>query len=540
VSLLCVLGASVARSAPPSATYLFPAGAQRGTTVEVTAGGVFERWPVHVRASSTGITAKPGKEKGKLTVTVAADVEPGTHWVWLYDEQGASVPQPFQVGTLPEVREHEPNDDARAAQKLPFAAVTVNGRLEKPGDVDCYALSLQKGQTLVAAFDGWATLRSPMDAILQVLSADGFVLAENNDFHGLDPFIAFPVPKDGTYVVRTFAFPAVPDSSIRFAGGESYVYRLTLTTGGYADHPWPLSVARIQPAPVEMVGWNIPPAARQLFMSADNSARHAVIGHPSIANLLRIGVESHTCVVRPDDAALFRLESPITVSGRLSRPHAVDRFILNCKKGQPLALRVESQEWSLPTAAVIRVADQAGKELAKAEPGGLHGDTDLSFTPPADADYLLTVRDIYAGGGPRHVYRLRVAPLEPDFVLAVAADRFAVAAGQALDLPVAVQRLNGFAGEVGLTIEDLPPGIEATVDVGKDPAKMVVKLRAKPEAIEAGPFHIVGRAKAGASFAHAATAALPAPFDGAPAVRTEYLWLTVTRPAPPATPPPKS
>jgi hypothetical protein len=378
-----------------------------------------------------------------------------------------------------------------------------------------------------------------MDAILQVLSADGFVLAENNDFHGLDPFIAFPVPKDGTYVVRTFAFPAVPDASIRFAGGESYVYRLTLTTGGYADHPWPLSVARIQPGPVEMVGWNIQPVARQLSVSADNLARHIVIGHSAVANLLRIGVEPHPCVVRPDDPAPFRLEPPITVSGRLSRPHAVDRYILNCKKGQPLALRVESQEWGLPTSAVIRVAGQAGKDLAKAEPGGLHGDTEVSFAPPADADYLLTVRDIYAGGGPRHVYRLRVAPPEPDFTLTVAADRFAVAAGQALDLPVTVQRLNGFAGEVGLTIEDLPSGVDATVDVGKDPAKMVVKLRAKPEAIEAGPFHIVGRAK-GAITTHPVTAALPPPFDGAPAARTEYLWLTVTRPAPPATPPGKS
>jgi hypothetical protein len=537
---LCVLGASLVHSAPPSATYLFPAGAQRGTTVEITAGGAFERWPVRVRASSTGISAKPGKEKGKLTVTVAADTELGRHWLWLYDEQGASVPQPFLVGALPEVREQEPNDDFKAAQRLPFAAVTVNGRLAKPGDVDCYALSLQKGQTLVAAFEGWATLRSPMDAILQVLSADGFVLAENNDFHGLDPFIAFPVPKDGTYVVRTFAFPAVPDASIRFAGGESFVYRLTLTTGGYADHPWPLAVARNQSGSVEMVGWNISPAARHLSVSADNSARYAVVGHPGVANLLRIGVEPHPCVVRPDSPELFRLEPPIAVSGRLSRPHAVDRYILNCKKGRPLALRVESQEWGLPTAAVIRVADQAGKDLAKAEPGGLHGDTDLSFTPPADGDYLLTVRDIYAGGGPRHVYRLRVAPPEPDFLLTVAADRFAVAAGQALDLPVTVQRLNGFAGEVGLTIEDLPPGVEATVDVGKDPAKTVVTLTAKPDAVEAGPFRIVGRSKAGASITHAATAALPAPFDGAPAVRTEYLWLTVTRPAPPTTPQGKS
>ena len=127
--LLLVLCASVARSAPPTVAYLFPGGAQRGTTVEVTAGGSFERWPVQVRASSPGITAKAAKEKGKLTVTVAADVEPGSYWLWLYDEQGASIAHPLLIGNLPEVNEQEPNDDVRAAQSLPFSAVTVNGKL---------------------------------------------------------------------------------------------------------------------------------------------------------------------------------------------------------------------------------------------------------------------------------------------------------------------------------------------------------------------------------------------------------------------------
>jgi hypothetical protein len=513
---------------------LFPGGAQRGTTVEVTAGGSFERWPVQVRASSPGITAKAAKEKGKLTVTVAADVEPGSYWLWLYDEQGASIAHPLLIGNLPEVNEQEPNDDVRAAQSLPFSAVTVNGKLAKPGDVDCYALSLQKGQTLVAAFEGWATLRSPMDAVLQIVSADGFVLDQNNDFHGLDPFIAFPVPKGGRYVVRAFAFPAVPDSSIRFAGGESYIYRLTLTTGGYADHPWPLAVCRNRPDPVELVGWNIPPIARRLGLTANRISHHAGVGHPAVANCVSVGIEPHPCVVKPDGSEPFRLEPPITVSGRLARPRGVDEFIVAGKKSQPLIFRAESQEYSLPISAVIQVADATSKQLARAEPLGLHSDTELSFTPPADGDFRLSVRDIYAGGGPRYVYRLRVAPPEPEFAVTVAADRFAVVAGQSLDVPAAVQRLNGFSGEIVWTVEDLPPGVEALVVSGTDPAKVTVKFAAKPEATAAGPFRIVARSKTGHAEIHAATAPLPAPFDGAPAVRIEHLWLTVTRPATPA------
>src|SRR5581483_2412519 len=110
-------------------------GAQRGTTVEVTAGGTFERWPVKAWVSGQGVEVKPAGDKGKLSVTVAADAVPGTYWIRLHDEQGAGIPRPFVVGTLPEVLEREPNDDRRKPQVLE-PSVVVNGRLNPAGDVD--------------------------------------------------------------------------------------------------------------------------------------------------------------------------------------------------------------------------------------------------------------------------------------------------------------------------------------------------------------------------------------------------------------------
>src|SRR5262245_22902618 len=88
-ALLCVLCASVvnpAVSAPPNITYLHPAGAQRGTTVEVTAAGSFDKWPVKVWASDKGVTVQPGKDKGKLSVTVAADAVPGVYWLRAHND----------------------------------------------------------------------------------------------------------------------------------------------------------------------------------------------------------------------------------------------------------------------------------------------------------------------------------------------------------------------------------------------------------------------------------------------------------------------
>ena len=138
--LLALALCSAASAAPPADPRLFPAGAQRGTTVPVTATGTFASWPVRVGSSDEGITAAAGKRKGELTVTVAAGVAPGVHWLRAHDKEGGGNLRPFFVGTLPEAAEKEPNDEPRKPQALAGPSVTVNGRLEKAGDVDCFAV----------------------------------------------------------------------------------------------------------------------------------------------------------------------------------------------------------------------------------------------------------------------------------------------------------------------------------------------------------------------------------------------------------------
>jgi hypothetical protein len=510
-------------AAPPAVTSLFPAGAQRGTTVEVTAAGKFERWPVQAWVSGRGVEVKP--DKGKLSVTVAADALPGTYWLRLYDEEGASSLRPFLVGTLPEVREREPNDDPKSPQRLDGPCV-VNGKLEKAGDVDGFAIDCRQGQTLVAALEANATLRSPMDGVLQIVSPDGFVLAQDNDTHGLDPFLAFPVPKDGTYVVRTFAFPATPDSGIRFAGGEAFVYRLTVTTGGYADYPWPLAVSRAKPGRVELVGWNLPPS--RLRLSALDRDEESLV-HPANANAPRVRVEPHACAIKPAGSEPFAITPPMTVSGRLAHPKAADVFTFTAVKGDKLNFRVEARALGLPLVAGLHLSDAAGKELAKTDPPGFDKDAELAFTAPQDGNYRLTVRDYYENGGPRYVYRLRVTRPEPDFAVALKADRFTIEAGKLLDIAGTLQRLNGFTGDVDLSAEGLPPGVEV---IPPDPAAKpgsppTLRLSAKADAKGSGPLRIVARPRVWPpNFTRAATAPL-----ADLGISAADLWLTVTRPA---------
>src|SRR5262245_8641741 len=82
---------------------LFPAGAQRGQSIDVTATGTFPVWPVQVWTDRPGLTIEPAKDNGKLKISVAADANVGVFWLRFYDPTGASALRPFVVGTLPEV-----------------------------------------------------------------------------------------------------------------------------------------------------------------------------------------------------------------------------------------------------------------------------------------------------------------------------------------------------------------------------------------------------------------------------------------------------
>ena len=111
---------------------------------------------------------------------------------------------------------------------------------------------------MVADLLGNDILGSPMDAVLQVHSENGFIMAHADDSPKFDPRLAFTPSKDGDYFVRVFAFPATPNSSIRYAGGADYIYRLTLTTGPYALHPLPFVRTEGQPTKLKLIGWNQP------------------------------------------------------------------------------------------------------------------------------------------------------------------------------------------------------------------------------------------------------------------------------------------
>lgn len=527
ILLVCsIVAVRVAAAAPPEAKYFFPAGAARGAGVEVTAAGNFPDWPASAWVNRPGVTVMPAADKGKFSFSVAEDAVPGVYWVRLYSAAGSAAPLPFIVGTLPEVSEQEPSDQPAKAQALPSATCTINGRLEKGGDVDTFAVTLTKGQTLVGSVSAHETLGSPMDSVLQIVSPRGSVLEQNDDERGLDSLLTFTAPADGVYLARIFAFPASPDASISFAGGETFVYRLTLTTGGFLDGALPLAVSRTRPTELTAYGWGLaePDARRSIAPQAD--AQFDLFSPQWAGAMMLPVVDCRSLVeVEPNDAAHPQIvEAPLAISGRIGERGDRDAFRFHLAKGQAWQFKVESRRLGYPLDAVLELFDASGKSLARADDAGQQPDAELSFTPPSDGDYTLVVSDLYEHGGPRFFYRLSIAPIEADFALSVPEHSYVFTPEKPLEIAVTIDRRHGFAGEIELTVDGLPPGVTAAAVkslASGDTAKSLKVLISGASPPFSGPIRITGVSAAPLSRSHRAEAKLPA------AAHLSDLWLTV-------------
>ncbi len=199
------------------------------------------------------------EKNDKATITIPADCPLGVHWLRFWNPAGTSSLRPFVVGRLPELLETEPNDRHAEAQAVPDSQRVINGVLEKSGDVDTYTVPVNAGQTLFVSVLGKRELSSPMDAVLQVLDEDGTILVQNDDDHGIDPQATFKAERDGILRIRLFSFPSDPNSSIQFAGGANYIYRLTVSTGPAVDYTVPLAIQSGVDTSVELKGWNLNP-----------------------------------------------------------------------------------------------------------------------------------------------------------------------------------------------------------------------------------------------------------------------------------------
>ncbi|MDA1164037.1 MAG: PPC domain-containing protein [Planctomycetota bacterium] len=521
--LLCF--ASSLPAAPPDVKWVYPTGAQIGQKVTVKVSGKLNQPGTSFWCDHPEVVIEIPEGENDVGITSSPKARPGLCWLRFFNAEGATAQIPFVLGRLPEVVEVEPNNEVSKAQLIEKSSV-VNAKLGEANDVDVYAVPLKKGQTLVAQIDANWRLGFPVDPVMQILSANGTVIEQVDDDHGFDPIIAFEAPTDGTWLVRVFGFPATPNSTIRFAGGADYIYRLTLTTESFVNHCLPLAVQSGSDTLVTLTGWNLSKTLTEPF-SVDMATLPGLT-HAELSQLIPLSIVDEPVLVVAEPCNSDKplsITTPMTVCGVIDQPRDEDFVTFSAKKGEVLVIDVESRSLGYPLDPVVTVLDSEGKVVIESDDAVRNEfDSRLKFAPKADGEYTVRIRDLFGNGGWRFAWRMSIRPSLPSVNMTLKSDTFTAIPGTPLEIPVAIARLEGFKEEITITVLNLPEGaiVEPVKSEIKGDSSKAVKLSLKTDDAKPfnGPIRIVGT--------HGDSSTVTATFQLTTFKRsTDAAWLTI-------------
>jgi hypothetical protein len=534
---LVVCHGRVGRAAAPVLDYLNPPGAQRGSTLTITASGKFDPWPVQAWADSPDIQIQPAATAGAFTFKIGENAPTGPHLIRLHNPDGASALRVFMIGQQREITETEPNDDLTKIKTVEALPVTINGILEKPGDIDAFAFHLDAGQCLIASVIG-RRFGAPMDPMLHLYDQSGNELAFAHDGFALDPLLVYHARVSGTYIIRISAFAHPPAADVKLTGAKNDIYRLSLTTGPFARTTWPAGIKRGERKTLELL--NLCPGNSTIEVDATKTrSDHLFIPIPTAEGRLRVEVGSGPEMTEQDISASTSLLAPFAINGRISSASEEDRFEFTTTKGEKLILFLRAGSLGSPLDALLRLEDSAQKELLRNEDSIGDGDLRVEWTAPADGKYRLIISDLKRQGNKDAIYRLSVEKALPAITATMAAHELKLMAGKSIPLKATITRLNGHTAPVIATLADLPPTLTATSAAITDKGgEITITLTAAAEVKAfSGPIRLMLLGTDPENpFAQTATFDLAKEALQSLIPSTESLWLTV-QPLPPATQP---
>lgn len=497
---LLVLLVHAARAEPPSASYIFPAGGQRGTKVLAKVGGhylhdkaAFEilgpgvSGPSEIRRTATiwfegPMIKQPASQAAEdypqdyaAEISLAPDAPLGVRSWRAWNAQGITPAMKFVVGDLPEIVEDEIDGEPIPAEVT--VPVTINGRIFPREDIDVWSFDAAAGHSVTCSVAA-AEFGSPLKPRLQARGPDGRLLAETTGDALGRVQLRFTPSVSGRHEVHIH--------DVQAGGLQHYVYRLTITGGPWIDSAYPLGGRRGAELTLHALGQSIPGNEAKVKLSE-------TVGIQSLTPMLEGGArtgptsllldvddlpEQLEAEPNQDAASAAALAVPAIANGRIDQPGDRDLWKVTLTKGQSVQLSLRAGQLGSPLAGVVKVRDREGKELASAAWLDQQKDVELPFVAPADGDYTLEVGEQFPSrGGPAFAYRLRAAPPAADFEPVLPSDGLAVEVGGTQKLEVKILRRD-FAAPVTLHVEGLPAGVtceDATVPASGDKAALVFK-----------------------------------------------------------------
>jgi hypothetical protein len=466
---------------------LTPPGGQAGTSVEVLLRGVDLDDIEGLLVSDSRLKVEkvpdppvdpkaknPPPPPIKYKITIPAGMPVGVYDVRAIGRWGISNPRAFQVGTLKEEMEKEPNNDVpkvAADPKAPPTAqkvelnTTINGSIGGKTDVDYYNFAAKKGQRIVAACASFS-IDSQLNPLLELYHTKGNkFLASNRNYSERDAVLDYLIPEDGEYYVRLCQFAYI------IGDDKSTFYRLTLSTAPWIDSVYPPVVEVGKPASVTLFGKNLPGGTIDPAMTLDDRPLEKVVvpinppmnvfnageiafsgtlppvstsvdgfeyrtknavgeSNPMLLTFSKVPVVLDNGKNNTDETAQ-PLTLPCTVCGMIEELDDQDMYKFTAKKGDVYVLEGFADRLGIPVNLFCLVKKMGEKPQVIANITGnpeiLNENNDRLYLAtddpkgrisiPEDGEYtlLVTTNTSYSRSGPRFVYRVTLQKEEPDF-----------------------------------------------------------------------------------------------------------------------------
>ena len=519
LAVTALLLPATSEASEPQALSVSPLGGKKGARLEVTLRGRSLQGAYAVRFDREGVTASverveelvaeggadPSQESPqsqKLTLGLRIDPSAGTgrYRLRVVSPQGVSGPLAFLVHDLPSVSESNSSSGrASIAQTVDFPCA-IDGVISRPGERDLYALRAAQGQQLRfelisnpsgTSMGGRAGYRGGFDSVLTLYRPLGSWF-EKGRLHRLayddkskanprpNPLIEARIRQPGLYLLEVGSFYNLGGDEFSYQlrvepNGSAAAQRRPATSNGSASEPWrersfsrPIRLDHIRRILARMVE----PGNGVGAASAGN-------GKPPREEASGSAGATAYSIIREqepnDDSAPAAVATlPFLVEGSIDRPGDLDRLVsFRVRPGQKLSFELETPEATLPDFnprwAVVdaagqvvlsnvyrRVVRQALSYSKTIEPKTIH-----AFL--RGGNYTLRVRDTTQRNGASDFrYRLLVRPQIPHAgELKVLEDRLNLVPGEAGKLTVTTGQEEGFAGQILLQVEGLPPGVQA-------------------------------------------------------------------------------
>ncbi|HKQ75299.1 MAG TPA: hypothetical protein VJ810_16490 [Blastocatellia bacterium] len=428
----------------PYLASIFPLGAQQGTSFELMARGLTLAGAKRIEVESRlgkglEITAlSSAADAATSQVNVAKDVPLGVYHLRLLTPAGWSNPVKFFVGDLPELIEAEPNDAPGQLQRVGIPA-TINGRIERKGDVDQFAFKAGACDQLIFEMKA-EELGSPLDGRLTLYDSKGNELASNDD--------ADPNNRLNRDARLEFSFLDAGDYSLAIRdlsrlGGPHYGYRLTIRKPAPS---FSINFDSDRPI-VERDGAGALKITAKRWEGFDGEIQLEVLGLPK--------------TISAGPAVIKKGETQTSIT-------------LKCESG------ATPEVFPIRVVGEAKINDQSVKQLAGMQ---------------------VRISGVGPGFTTTQITEAPLAITEPvNFNLEVGATQVPLVRGSAAEFTVTARRRAGFKTAIALMMENLPTGVTAEeVQIREDGNHAVVKLKAS-EAAKVGRYldvAIVGKARVG-------------------------------------------